>query len=140
MHFLIIRITAFQPAGDLFRRLVLMHLLCNDFFTQCGLSINAGFGLRAFFPCSGIGFCCTVLFGTSVPLTSWLIVEGAFDGLAAMSLILSLLPLLWISPLFYQAKALINSPFSHGRTVAACLVDSGHNGRMISVEHSGDIM
>jgi len=30
MHFLIIRITAFMPTGDLFRRPVLMHLLCDD--------------------------------------------------------------------------------------------------------------
>jgi hypothetical protein len=89
MHFLIIRITAFQPAGDLFRRLVLMHLLCND-FTQCGLSISLqGFGLRAFSHAAVSAFAARYCLAPPCLLTSRLIVEGAFDNLAAMSLILS---------------------------------------------------
>ncbi|ADM97973.1 hypothetical protein Dda3937_04535 [Dickeya dadantii 3937] len=50
-----------------------------------------------------------------------------------------MLPGLWKSPLFHQAKELTGAAFEQG-AIPTSLVDSRHDGRMISVEHSGDIM
>jgi hypothetical protein len=89
-----------------------------------GLSISLqDFGLRALSHAVASAFAARYCFHP-VPPISRLIVEGALDNLTAMSLMLILLPMLWISPLFHQAKALTGAAFGQG-TVSTCLVDSG---------------
>ena len=138
MHFLIIGITAFLANRQFVPAPVPMHLLCNDFYTM-GLSISTRFWSQSIFPRCRIGFCCTVLFAPPCLLISWLIVEGAIDNLAAMSLMMRFTTSPLISPLFHQAKTLTGAAFAR-RTVATGLVDCRHDSRVKSVEHSGDIM
>jgi len=86
MHFLIIRITGFQPTGDLFRRPVLMHLLSND-FTQCGAFISLqSFGLRALSHEAALAFAARYCFAPLYLLIKRLIAEGALDKLFAIAL------------------------------------------------------
>ena len=78
-----------------------------------GLSISLqGFGLRAFSHAAGSAFAARYCFAPPCLLISRLIVEGAIDNLAAMSLMMRFATVLWISPLFHQAKTLTGAAFA----------------------------